>query len=75
MIKISAGPMVQRYAELFDVPVGEVVAWMSSYINEPANWQKLQELGLYEATEAERAESIKTYVKDQVKSVTMRRAA
>ena len=63
MIKLKRGPVIDRYAEMYDVPPDEVVDWMNDYINFPEHWESLAEIGMYEATEAERAESIKAYLK------------
>ncbi len=62
-MKITAGPMVKRYAEIYGCDVDEVVAWMSGYVNGPWPDAMIENV---EATEQERAESIKGYVSAMV---------
>lgn len=60
---IVSGPTISRYAELFDIPIAEVVAWMNQYITGPWPSSMVPDL---EATESGREASIKAYVKREV---------
>lgn len=62
-MKVSAGPTVLKYAEAFGISVNDVIDWINSYINNPNDHERLVELGLYESTENDRAQSIMAYVK------------
>jgi hypothetical protein len=58
-MKISSGPMLQRYATVFGMPIEQVVEWVNGYVNTPAEYAPLVK---YEPTEKERFESIKAYI-------------
>lgn len=55
-MRITQGPMLERFASVFDIPVDEVVEWVSNYVNHPEMFKRA------EATEKERFASIKRYV-------------
>ena len=54
-----AKSMVVAYAEKFDVPVSEVVAWVNQYVKGPWVSDMLPNI---ELSEAERMDSIKRYI-------------
>lgn len=58
-MKITKGPMLEKYARYFDVPIDEVVDWVNSYVNHPGDFHNPE---LIEKTEAQRLESIKAYI-------------
>ena len=55
-MRITQGPMLERFAIIFDIPVDEVVEWVSAYVNTPELFQNT------ESTEKERFASIRKYV-------------
>lgn len=61
-MNITRGELVERYAATFGIDVDEVLAWISSYVNHPEEFPVLGEAGLIEATEKDRAVSIKAYI-------------
>ena len=66
-MKITAGPTLTRYSELFDVPIKEAVDWMDGYVNHPDRDVPEQvKRGEVEATEKERFESIAAYIKRRI---------
>ena len=75
MINIKRGPTIEKYASIYvqsldydlDEAVDEVLEWVNCYINGP--WNEAVKPFL-EATEKERADYIKTYVKAQVDNST-----
>lgn len=58
-MKITKGPMLEKYARYFNVPIDEVVDWVNSYVNHPGDFHNPE---LIEKTEAQRLESIKEYI-------------
>lgn len=58
-MKISKGPMLQRYSDVFGIPLEEVLAWVNGFVNHPEEYAPLVK---YEATEKERFESMKAYI-------------
>jgi len=63
-MNITQGPAITKFSELFDVPVEEVIEWVSGYVNRPeTEFPDLVEYGLIEETEAERFKSMADYIK------------
>ena len=63
-MNITKGPVIEKFAALFDIPVEEVIEWVSAYVNRPeTEFPDLVEYGLIEATEAERFQSMADYIK------------
>jgi len=62
-MKITKGPMLEKYARYFDVPIDEVVDWVNSYVNHPGDFHNPE---LIEKTEAQRLESIKAYITKRI---------
>lgn len=58
-MKITKGPMLEKYARYFNVPIDEVVDWVNSYVNHPGDFHNPE---LIEKTEAERMQSLKGYI-------------
>lgn len=56
-MKISKGPMLEKYSRMTDVPIGEVMEWINLYVNQPELFDFQTE-----ETEQERFTSIKLYV-------------
>lgn len=79
MIKISKGPLLEKFANCFisemdfdrDEAMTEVINWVSQYVNGP--WSETQK-PVIEATERERFESIKAYIKFRVENSVTERA-
>lgn len=73
MIKITAGDDIKRYAAIYvqqldfdiDEAIDAVVEWVSSYVNGP--WPEGMQV---EATERERLDSIKGYIKAMINCST-----
>lgn len=63
-MNITKGPVIEKFAALFDVPVEEVIEWVSGYVNRPeTEFPDLVEYGLIEETEADRFKSMADYIK------------
>lgn len=63
-MNITKGPVIEKFSELFDVPVEAVINWVSAYVNSPLEaFPYLVEHGLIEETETERFQSIAEYIK------------
>ena len=63
-MNITKGPVIEKFAALFDIPVEEVIEWVGGYVNSPeTEFPDLVEYGLIEETEAERFKSIADYIK------------
>ena len=63
-MNITKGPVIEKFAALFDIPVEEVIEWVSGYVNRPeTEFPDLVEYGLIEETEAERFKSMADYIK------------
>ncbi len=60
-MKIKAGPMLQKYADMCGAEVEEVVEWVSKYVNGPWTYP-------VESTEQLRLESIKAYIQQMLDS-------
>lgn len=66
-MNITKGPVIEKFAALFDVPVEEVIEWVSCYVNRPElEFPELVKAGLIEATEQERFQSIAAYIKARI---------
>lgn len=55
-MKITKGPMLERFAQTFEIDLEEVIDWVNAYVNNPELFQNA------EKTERERLESIKKYI-------------
>ena len=55
-MKISKGPMIEKFAALIDESVDVVLEWVNNYVNCPGL------LDIQEPTEKERMDSIKCYI-------------
>lgn len=55
-MKITRGPMLEKFANAFEVEIDEVVEWVNAYVNRPEEFKHA------ETTEKERFESIKKYI-------------
>jgi len=63
-MNITQGPVIEKFAALFDIPVEEVIEWVSCYVNRPeTEFPDLVEYGLIEETEADRFKSMADYIK------------
>lgn len=63
-MNITKGPVIEKFAALFDIPVEEVIEWVSGYVNQPeTEFPDLVEYGLIEETEADRFKSMADYIK------------
>lgn len=62
-MKITAGPTLQRYADVFDVPIDEVVEWVNGYVNTPTESCPGQK---FEPTEKDRLACIKGYIEQRL---------
>ena len=63
-MNITQGPVIEKFSALFDVPVEEVIEWVSAYVNRPdTEFPDLVEYGLIEETEEERFKSMADYIK------------
>ena len=68
-MKIIAGPTLERYSDLFDVPIKETTDWMDSYVNHPErDFPDQFKRGEIEATEKERFASIASYIKSRIEN-------
>lgn len=66
MIRVSRGPAIEEFARLIDEEdVEALVDWVNRYINGPWSEERMK---LLEATEEERAASIKGYIKWRIES-------
>ena len=66
-MNITQGPAITKFSALFDIPVEEVIEWVSGYINRPdTEFPDLVEYGLIEETEEERFRSIAAYIKARI---------
>lgn len=59
-MKISRGPVLDRFAELIDTSVDEVVEWVNCYVNHPDMATNP------EPTEKDRLASIKAYIEMRI---------
>ena len=63
-MNITQGPAITKFSALFDIPVEEVIEWVSCYVNRPdTEFPDLVEHGLIEETEEERFKSMADYIK------------
>ena len=68
-MKIIAGPTLERYSALFDVPIKEAADWMDSYVNHPErDFPDQFKRGEVEPTEKERFASIASYIKSRIEN-------
>ncbi len=66
-MNITKGPVIEKFAELFDIPVEEVIEWVAAYVNRPeSEFPELVKTGLIEATDEERFRSIAAYIKSRI---------
>ncbi len=63
-MNITKGPVIEKFAALFDIPVEEVIEWVGDYVNRPETvFFDLVDYGLIEETETERFKSMADYIK------------
>lgn len=63
-MNITQGPVIEKFSELFDIPIEDVIEWVSGYVNRPdTEFPDLVEYGLIEETEEERFKSMADYIK------------
>ena len=63
-MNITQGPVIEKFAAVFDIPVEEVIEWVSGYVNRhDTEFPDLVERGLVEETEEERFKSMAAYIK------------
>ena len=66
-MNITQGPAIEKFSALFDIPVAEVIEWVSGYVNRPeTEFPELVKDGLIETTEEERFRSIAAYIKARI---------
>jgi hypothetical protein len=66
-MNITKGPVIEKFAALFDITVEEVIEWVSAYVNRPeSEFPYLVEGGLVEKTDEERFRSIAAYIKARI---------
>ncbi len=66
-MNITKGPVIEKFSALFDIPVEEVIEWVSGYVNRPeTEFPDLVEHGFIEKTEEERFRSIAEYIKARI---------
>lgn len=65
-MKVTRGPLIDRYADTFGLQVGDVLAWVAGYINYPETFPALA--AVIEPSEPERATSIRAYMQSEVES-------
>ena len=66
-MNITKGPVIEKFSALFDIPVAEVIEWVSGYVNRPeTEFPELVKDGLIETTEEERFRSIAAYIKARI---------
>jgi len=66
-MNITKGPVIEKFSALFDIPVEEVIEWVSGYVNRSeTEFPDLVEYGLIEETEEERFRSIAAYIKARI---------
>ena len=66
-MNITQGPVIEKFAALFDIPVEDVIEWVAAYVNRPeSEFPDLVKAGLIEKTEEERFRSIAAYIKARI---------
>ena len=66
-MNITQGPVIEKFSALFDIPVAEVIEWVSDYVNRPETlFFDLVDYGFIEKTEEERFRSIAAYIKSRI---------
>ena len=66
-MNITQGPVIEKFSALLDIPVEEVIEWVSGYVNRPeTEFPELVKDGLIETTEEERFRSIAAYIKARI---------
>lgn len=65
-MKITKGPMLQRFADLIGVQAPSVIEWVNAYVNEPEQFHNRE---FIEATEKARFASIREYIEQRVNEV------
>ena len=61
-MKITTGPLIQKYAAAIHTDSEEVRAWVDDYVNNAQQWDNLIAAEMYEASEVDRRESIRKYM-------------
>ena len=63
-MNITQGPVIEKFSALFDIPVEEVIEWVSGYVNRSeSEFPDLVEYRINEETETERFKSMADYIK------------
>ena len=63
-MNITKSPVIEKFSALFDIPIEDVIEWVSGYVNRPdTEFPDLGEYGLIEETEADRFKSMADYIK------------
>ena len=66
-MNITQGPAITKFSALFDIPVEEVIEWVSAYVNrQESEFPELLKTGLIEPTDEERFRSIAAYIKARI---------
>ena len=66
-MNITQGPVIEKFAALFDIPVEEVIEWVGDYVNRPETvFFDLVDYGFIEKTEEERFRSIAAYIRARI---------
>ena len=66
-MEIKNGPIIQAYADRYNLTVDKVIEWVNGYVNSPVDHIPLMVRGAYEKTQAERAKAIRQYMQDEAK--------
>jgi hypothetical protein len=67
-MNITKGPVIEKFSALFDIPVEEVIEWVSDYVNRPETvfFDLVAYDGFIEATEEDRFRSIAEYIRARI---------
>jgi hypothetical protein len=63
-MKVTKGPMLEKFAKAFDMKLDDVLEWINAYVNNPELFPKAEE------TEKARFESIKRYITWRLENTT-----
>lgn len=70
-MNITKGPTLQKFADIFDIAIDEVVAWVNGYVNAPEkNYTEQHRAGLVEATEKARFDTMRKYIDWRIETST-----
>ena len=67
-MNITQGPVIEKFSALFDIPIEDVIEWVSGYVNRPETvfFDLVAHDGFIEPTEEERFRSISAYIKARI---------